>query len=80
MDGDASLFLLLICLLAFQVSYWYSANAVQQAVGGLLSFGVSHIKNPNIKSWQVRLRLVFDLASKRRLTLPFFSRTRRFSS
>ncbi|KAG8737656.1 hypothetical protein FRC10_007961 [Ceratobasidium sp. 414] len=35
------------------VSYWYAMNGLQQMVGGLLSYGVSHIKNPNIKSWQV---------------------------
>ncbi|KAJ1301039.1 hypothetical protein OPQ81_003460 [Rhizoctonia solani] len=35
------------------VSYWYAMNGLQQMVGGLMSYGVSHIKNPNIKSWQV---------------------------
>ncbi|KAF8752000.1 P-loop containing nucleoside triphosphate hydrolase protein [Rhizoctonia solani] len=35
------------------VSYWYAMNGLQQMVGGLMSYGVSHINNPNIKSWQV---------------------------
>ncbi|KAB5593364.1 DNA polymerase alpha-associated DNA helicase A [Ceratobasidium theobromae] len=35
------------------VSYWYAMNGLQQMVGGLLSYGVSHIHSPNIKSWQV---------------------------
>ncbi|KDN46556.1 hypothetical protein RSAG8_04209, partial [Rhizoctonia solani AG-8 WAC10335] len=35
------------------VSYWYAMNGLQQMVGGLMSYGVSHISNPNIKSWQV---------------------------
>ncbi|QRW25820.1 P-loop containing nucleoside triphosphate hydrolase protein [Rhizoctonia solani] len=34
------------------VSYWYAMNGLQM-VGGLMSYGVSHINNPNIKSWQV---------------------------
>jgi UDP-N-acetylmuramyl pentapeptide phosphotransferase/UDP-N-acetylglucosamine-1-phosphate transferase len=33
-------------------------NGLQQMVGGLLSYGVSHIHNPNIKSWQVLFMMV----------------------
>ncbi|KAG8739476.1 hypothetical protein FRC12_016290, partial [Ceratobasidium sp. 428] len=44
------------------VSYWYAMNGLQQMVGGLLSYGVSHIKNSNIKSWQV-LFMMLGLAT-----------------
>ncbi|KAF8607267.1 MFS general substrate transporter [Ceratobasidium sp. AG-I] len=35
------------------VSYWYAMNGLQQMVGGLMSYGVSHIHSTHIKSWQV---------------------------
>ncbi|KAK4050907.1 hypothetical protein OIO90_004883 [Microbotryomycetes sp. JL221] len=43
------------------VSYWYSTNGIQQAVGGLLAFGVAHIKNGPLHAWQVLFILLGGL-------------------
>lgn len=36
----------------------YAMNGLQQMVGGLLSYGVSHIHSTHIKSWQVLFMMV----------------------
>lgn len=35
------------------ISLWYAMTGLQQAIGGVMSFGVSYIKNAPVKSWQV---------------------------
>lgn len=34
------------------VSLWYAMTGIQQAVGGLMAFGVAHIMSGPLKSWQ----------------------------
>ncbi|KAI0156896.1 major facilitator superfamily domain-containing protein [Xylariaceae sp. FL1272] len=44
------------------ISLWFCMLGVQQALGGLISFGVSHYKDGIIRSWQL-LFLVLGLAT-----------------
>jgi hypothetical protein len=38
---------------ALVIGSFYSMNGFQQCVGGLIAYGVAHIKNAAIKNWQV---------------------------
>lgn len=36
-----------------RVAVWYSTNGIATIVAALLSFGLSHVESPHIKSWQL---------------------------